>query len=120
MKNYLSKSLYNFLILIISIIMALILNLIPMPENLKWLKPNFIALVILYWVIFTPGTFGLYFTFIVGICIDLLTNNLLGSTSLTLLPMVFLGDMFNYRFRAFNLWQQLLVIFSALGITQLI
>lgn len=119
-KNYITKGVTTILILFITFMFALLLSLLPLPYHLKWLMPNWLVLVLIYWTVFMPKLIGILFTFILGIIIDLLLGNLIGTTSLCLLPVAFLADLLCYKFRSFNIWQQFLMIAVLVGISQLI
>ncbi len=119
-KNYLTKGFSTIVILWITFIIALLLNILPLPYQLKWLMPNWLALVLIYWIVFIPKLVGVVFTFILGIFIDLLLGNLLGITSLSLIPVAFFSDLLCFRFKSFNMWQQFLMVAVLVGISQLI
>lgn len=119
-KHYITKGLTTILILFITFMCALLLSLLPLPYHLKWLMPNWLVLVLIYWTVFIPKLIGILFTFILGIIIDLLLGNLIGTTSLCLLPVAFFADLLCYKFRSFNIWQQFLMIAVLVGISQLI
>ena len=119
-KNYFTKGFSTIVILLFTFLVALLLSILPLPYQLKWLMPNWLALVLIYWIIFIPKLVGVFFTFILGIFIDLLLGNLLGTTSLYLIPVAFFADLLCYRFRSFNIWQQFLMITVLIGISQLI
>ena len=119
-KHYITKGLTTILILFSTFMCALLLSLLPLPYHLKWLMPNWLVLVLIYWTVFIPKLIGILFTFILGIIIDLLLGNLIGTTSLCLLPVAFFADLLCYKFRSFNIWQQFLMIAVLVGISQLI
>lgn len=119
-KQHFIKSLGVVCVLLITFIFGLLLNLLPLPYKLKWLMPNWLVLVLIYWIIFIPKLISIEFVFVLGIFIDLLLGNLLGITSLCLVSVAFVANLFCYRFRTFNTWQQFLMIALLVGIGQLI
>ena len=57
-------------VLPVSILLALLLGLLPMPELLQPLRPYWLALVLAYWVIEDSERVGLGFAFAVGLVAD--------------------------------------------------
>ena len=100
----------NGWILPVSIVIALLLGLLPLPPVLQPLRPYWLALVLAYWVIEAPETAGLGFAFIVGLIADLMFGGLLGEQALRLVIMTFILQRFRARLRFFPLAQQALAI----------
>ncbi len=100
----------NGWILPVSIVLALLLGLLPLPPVLQPLRPYWLALVLAYWVIEAPETAGLGFAFIVGLIADLMFGGLLGEQALRLVIMTFILQRFRTRLRFFPLAQQALAI----------
>lgn len=120
LNNRLVKGYGVICILLFTFVIAILLNILPVPYQFKWLMPNWLVLVLIYWIIFVPGLIGLMFTFFLGIIIDLLLGNLLGLTSLCLMPVAFFADSMCPRFRTFNTSQQFLVIVALVSMNHLI
>ena len=97
-------------ILPISISIALLLGLLPLPPMLQPLRPYWLALVLAYWVLEAPERVGLGFAFAVGVLADLLYGSLLGEQALRLVIMTFILQRFRLRLRFFPLSQQALAI----------
>lgn len=97
----------------LTIITALLLSLLPMPELLAPLKPYWVALVMIYWALETRAMISLGFAFLVGLLLDVLSGSLMGMHALSLVVMVFLVQRFRFRLRFFPPWQQ---AFSVLGL----
>ena len=119
-KNNIAKNYEITFSLGLSFAMAIILNILPLPYQLRWLMPNWLVLVLIYWVIFTPEIIGLSFTFILGIIIDLLLGNLIGINSLCLMPVAFFADRLSIRFRNLLIMQQFLIVLVLISINHLI
>ena len=94
----------------LSVVLALVLGLLPLPPDLQPLRPYWLALVVAYWVIEDPDRLGLGFAFIVGLLADLSFGSLLGEQSLRLVVMAFILQRFRARLRFFPMSQQALAI----------
>ena len=100
----------NKWLLPVSVLLALVLGLLPLPDVLAPFRPYWLALVVGYWVIEEPGRAGLGFAFLCGLLADLTFGGLLGEQALRLVVMAFILDRFRARLRFFPLSQQSLAI----------
>ena len=94
----------------LSVFVALLLGLLPLPELLLPLRPYWLALVVAYWVIEDPDRVGLGFAFAMGLLADLAFGGLLGEQALRLVVMAFILQRFRAQLRFFPLSQQALAI----------
>ncbi len=69
----------NTWLLPVSVILALLLGLLPLPVSVRPIRPYWLALVLMYWVIETPGRVGIGFAFVMGVLADFIYGGLLGS-----------------------------------------
>lgn len=93
-----------------SLLAALLLGLLPLPQPLQPLRPYWLALVLGYWVIEDPERVGLGLAFVVGLIGDLAFGTLLGEQALRLVVLTFILQRFRARLRFFPLWQQSLAM----------
>ena len=100
----------NGWILPVSVVLALLLGLLPLPDLLQPLRPYWLALIVAYWVIEAPDSAGLGFAFVVGVIADLMFGGLLGEQALRLVIMTFILQRFRAQLRFFPLAQQALAI----------
>ena len=100
----------NGWVLPVSLLLALLLGLVPLPGLLQPLRPYWLALVLAYWVIEAPDNAGLGLAVIVGLVADLMFGTLLGEQALRLLIMAFIVQRFRARLRFFPVSQQALAI----------
>ena len=97
-------------VLPVSIVVALLFGLLPLPALLQPLRPYWLALAVAYWVLEEPDRAGLGFAFFVGLIADLCFGNLLGEQALRLVILAFILQRFRARLRFFPLSQQALAI----------
>lgn len=94
----------------VSLLLALLLGLLPLPDALQPFRPYWLALVLAYWVIEAPERAGLGLAFICGLAADLVFGGLLGEQSLRLVVMTFILQRFRAQLRFFPISQQALAI----------
>jgi rod shape-determining protein MreD len=97
-------------ILSVSLVVALLLGLMPLPEMLLPLRPYWLALVLAYWLIEAPEQVDIGFAFVIGLVADLMFGALLGEQALRLTIMAFILQRFRTRMRFFPPLQQALLI----------
>ncbi|WP_051348137.1 rod shape-determining protein MreD [Candidatus Photodesmus anomalopis] len=90
--------------------MALVLQTIPWPGNLVFLRPSWIFLVISYWVLSLPHRVNVGTALILGLIWDLLLGSTLGIRGMMMSIVVYI-IAFNFLIlRNSALWQQAVLI----------
>lgn len=100
----------NAWVLPVSVLVALLLGLVPLPAMLQPMRPYWLALVLAYWVLEEPEKIGLGAAFLLGVVADLVFGGLLGEQAMRLAIFAFILDRFRARLRFFPLSQQALAI----------
>ena len=100
----------NGWVLWVSLLLALLLGLVPLPDLLQPLRPYWLALVLAYWLLEAPDRVGMGKAFFLGLLGDLAFCSLLGEQALRLAVLAFILDRFRARLRFFPLWQQALTM----------
>lgn len=93
-----------------SVLLALLLQLIRIPEFLSGARPLWIALVFGYWALMEPRVSTLLPAFIVGIFCDVLFGSVLGQHALGLVLVVYFIQRLRPIFILFPLWQATLAL----------
>jgi rod shape-determining protein MreD len=101
-------------LILLTIVAALLLMMLPLPEFLAPFKPYWVALVVIYWVLETRRMVSLGLAFLIGLALDVSSGSLLGLHALSLVVMVFLVQRFRFRLRFFPPWQQALSVLALL------
>ncbi len=111
-------------IIALTFLTALVLMIIPMPEGvpveLGYLRPEWVVLVLIYWVIALPHRVGVIVAFAVGILVDVLMGSLLGLHAISLMVVAYIAMNLYQRLRMFSVWQQSIIILATVGVHQLI
>lgn len=97
-------------VLPVSVLLAVLLGLVPLPAELQPLRPYWLGLVVAYWVIEDSERLGLGFAFAMGLLGDLAFGGVLGEQALRLTVMAFILQRFRTQLRFFPLLQQALAI----------
>jgi rod shape-determining protein MreD len=108
------------LVILVTLCVAMLLMILPIPEWARPFRPQWVTLVLLYWAIALPHRIGVGSGFIVGIVLDVLTGTLLGQHALGLSIVTFIAIQLHQRIRVFPFWQQSLGILVLLVIEHLL
>lgn len=98
----------------ISIVLAFLFMLVPLPGQWSGLRPFLLALVIVFWVLEVPEKMSLGRIFLIGLALDLAGFNLLGEHALRLLLIAGIVLQMRSQFRFYPVWQQSLVLLAVL------
>ncbi len=100
----------------LSVFIALIFAILPLPDALEPAKPNLLLLFVIYWALSSPRIAGLMFAWFCGLAIDLLKGPLLGQHAAAFLLIAFLTHRFQLRMRIFPIYHQTLTVFMLLAL----
>ena len=104
----------------VALLVALALEIVPLPPVLELLRPPFVAMVLIYWIMMWPQLIGLGTAFLLGIALDILHGQLLGQNALALSIVGFLTLRFHLQIRIFPLWQLTMTVFALLAVDALL
>ncbi|MCY1406012.1 Rod shape-determining protein MreD [compost metagenome] len=104
----------------LSLLLALLLSVSPMPNFMEIGRPLWLAMVLTYWVLYLPHKVGMLTAWVLGLAADVLYGSLLGQNALILGLIVFLVLNLQQRLRMFPIWQQCLVLLVVFGLAQLV
>ena len=111
---------HSYWVIIFTFLLAALLFIIPLPEWLLWARPEWLALVLIYWVIALPHRVGIFTGLVLGVFMDVLEGAVLGQNALSLALLALLSLVLYQRMRVTSLWQQSAMVFLLIGINQLI
>jgi rod shape-determining protein MreD len=111
-------------VILVSFFLAMILSILALPGLLPWefgfLRPDWMLLVLIYWVIALPHRVGLLTAWILGLLTDVLLGTLLGQHAVVFMIIAYVASNLYQRLRMFAVWQQSLVVFALVGLAQMI
>jgi len=107
-------------VIYVSFLVALMLSALPLPEDLQWWRPEWVLLVLLYWIVALPTRIGLGTAWVLGILLDVLEGSLLGLNALALTIVAYIMILVYQRVRMFSWLQQVLFVFALVALDQII
>ncbi|MDF7671196.1 rod shape-determining protein MreD [Orbaceae bacterium ESL0721] len=104
------KSSRTFIIWI-TLFIGIFLQILPWTSSLYMLKPHWVMLILVYWLLALPHRIGIGSAFIMGIILDLFTGTAIGIHAFIFSVIAYLA-LFRFQLiRNLALWQQSIIIF---------
>lgn len=104
----------------LTLALAFTVNLLPLSGIALALRPDFFALVLLYWAIHQPRWVGIGVAWCCGLLTDVVEANLFGQHALAYAILGFAAGYFHRRVLRFPLWQQALHVLGLLLAAQIV
>jgi len=101
----------SVIFIIVSLIVAMILTILPLPQWASYARPQWILMLLLFWMVALPSQpIGVVTVFFLGLLMDLLTGTVLGQQAFSLLLVSYGLLTLLPNFWRFPLWRQTLVM----------
>lgn len=101
---------YGGRVILLSFIVAMTLTIMPLPDMLETIRPEWVVMVLVYWVMALPHRVGVGIAWMIGLLLDVVRDTLLGQYALTLALIAFIVIHLHQRLRVFPVWQQALTV----------
>jgi rod shape-determining protein MreD len=103
-----------------TVLLALILQALPLPTWLEAVRPSFIGLAVVYWAIYAPHAGGIFAPWLAGIGYDVFKGEVLGQNALAIAFVAYIAMSLHQRLRNQTLIQQSLFVFAVLTLNEFI
>jgi rod shape-determining protein MreD len=104
----------------LSLILAFVFLLLPWSGFALKIRPDFILLVIIFWLIRAPNLCNIGTAWFLGLFVDLATGGIFGQCALAYTITAFFAVTYQRRLVLFNHTQQLFYVFLLLMISQIV
>jgi len=102
--------------ILVSLIIALMLTMAPMPVWADALRPEWVAMTLIYWSMKLPKLYSVGHAWLIGIVLDVAHGTLLGQHALALSCVVYLTIKFHLQLRVYPVVQMALTIVALLSL----
>ncbi|WP_115720045.1 rod shape-determining protein MreD [Gallaecimonas mangrovi] len=96
----------NVIVIGLSLLLALVMAIIPLPLAIDVFRPDWVLLVLLYWTLALPHRVSVGVAWCCGLLIDIMLGTTLGVHALALTLVIYVAGMNFQRVRNFPVWQQ--------------
>ncbi|MBT8088695.1 MAG: rod shape-determining protein MreD [Gammaproteobacteria bacterium] len=101
-----------------TLVVGLMLSIMPLPDTIAPFRPDWLALLTIFWAMQLPRTWSVGSAWIVGLILDVSYGTLLGQHALALCVIVFITVRFHLLMRVFPLSQLTATVFAMLALYQ--
>lgn len=107
-------------VILISVVIAYILAVLPLPDWAEAWRPEWAALVLIYWCMAVPHRVGVVAGWFMGLGQDMLQASLLGQHALAYALLAYLVLRLHQRLRVYPVPQQALIVLLLLFVVHLV
>lgn len=100
--------------IVLTLVVALLCNLLPWSGWAIWLVPDFVALIVLYWCIHEPRKIGFLTAWCLGLLMDIADGSLFGQHAMAYIILAYAGMVLHRRVQRFAMTQQILHVIPLL------
>lgn len=97
---------HSFFGVVLTLLVAIFLAMMPMPEWTVWLRPAWVLMVLIYWAMMTPYYVSVGVAWLTGLIVDLLYGTLLGEHALAFTIVIYFISKMHIRLRMYPVVQQ--------------
>lgn len=101
-----------------TLIVGLMLSIMPLPAAIAPFRPDWLALLAIFWAMQLPRTWSVGSAWIVGLILDVSYGSLLGQHALAMCVIVYITVRFHLLMRVFPLSQLTATAFALLALFQ--
>jgi rod shape-determining protein MreD len=106
--------------MIFTVVIGLVLTLVTLPDWIRFARPNFVVLIVLYWSIMNPRVGGLTLAFFAGLMLDAFNGVILGQHALALCLASAIAIKSHLRMRVVPVLQQAMYVLLLLVIYEFV
>ncbi len=103
---------------LVTLLIAFMLMIAPMPPVAEPFRPDWLALVLMFWAMTVPRSYSVGIAWLIGMVLDVAQGTLLGQHALALCIVVYITVKFHLLMRVFPLSQLTATVFALLALYQ--
>lgn len=107
-------------VIVLSFLVAYLLAIVPFPVWAMNYRPEWIPMVMIYWVMALPYRVGIGSAFFIGLFLDILEGSILGLNAMALVIIAYVTLSLHQRLRMFSSVQQAGLVLALVGLNLLI
>lgn len=107
-------------IILLSLLLAYLLAMVPFPDWALHYRPQWLAMVLIYWAMALPYRVGIGAAWFAGLFMDILEGSLLGLNAMSLAIVVYITLSLHQRMRMFSALQQSALVLALVGLHMLL
>jgi rod shape-determining protein MreD len=101
---------HNGFVIMLSVIVALVASIMPMPLSVDIFRPDWVLIVLVYWCLALPNKVNVITAWFTGLVLDILLGSVLGVHACAMALSIYIVVVNFQQIRNFSVWQQALII----------
>ncbi len=94
--------------------------LVPLPDTLRYARPEWVAITLIYWAMALPQRVSIGVAWFTGLVMDVVTGGILGIHAFAYALVIYLVGRLHLQIRQYPLWQQAFTILSLVSLVHFI
>ena len=107
-------------VIYITLLFAILLMLVPLPDTLRYARPEWVAITLIYWAMALPQRVSIGVAWFTGLVMDVVTGGILGIHAFAYALVIYLVGRLHLQLRQYPLWQQAFTILSLVSLVHFI
>jgi len=107
-------------VILLSFLVAYLLAIVPFPEWAMHYRPQWVAMVLIYWIMALPYRIGIGTAWFAGLFMDILEGSLLGLNALSFVIIAYAALNLHQRLRLFSALQQSGIVLALVGLSMVL
>lgn len=107
-------------VIYITLLFAILLMLVPLPDTLRYARPEWVAITLIYWAMALPQRVSIGVAWFTGLMMDVVTGGVLGIHAFAYALVIYLVGRLHLQIRQYPLWQQAFTILSLVSLVHFI
>ncbi len=100
---------HNGIIILLTLLIALMASIMPMPLSADAFRPDWVLIVLIYWCMALPGRVNIITAWVMGFLLDVLLGSVLGVHAAAMAISIYIIIGNHQKIRNFSIWQQALI-----------
>lgn len=101
-------------------VVGLMLSMLPLPDWAEPYRPEWVAMILIYWCLALPDRIGVGVGWVMGLFLDVVRGAILGQHALALALTAYLALHLHQRVRLYPIWQQALTVLMLVAFAQML
>ncbi len=107
-------------VILLSFFIAYLLAIVPFPDWAMNYRPEWVPMVLIYWVMALPYRVGIGSAWVTGLVLDILEGSTLGLNAMSLVIVAYVTLSLHLRLRMFSYVQQAGLVLALVGLNLMI
>jgi len=116
--------LFGYVVITLTLFVAFVFSVLALPDFIPqvfgYLRPDWVLLVLVYWILALPGRVGIGWAWVTGLFVDVMTGSLLGIHGISFVLIAYILVSQYQKVRMYSVVQQAGIVFGLVFASQLL